>query len=196
VPIRRAERVGHDRMTLPVAPLKSPAGRVDEPEPAQQLVLDARPLGGGMVEQIGAIEGGVDYGASQGPGSGSGVGDGTGTGIGPGRGPGLGPGSGGGVGGGVYRPGGGVSPPRVLVQVKPSYTDEALRLRIQGAVVLELIVRRDGEPSDIRVVRSLDPGGLDLEPVAAVRRWRFVPGQLAGSPVDVQVTVMLDFAIR
>jgi protein TonB len=63
-------------------------------------------------------------------------------------------------------------------------------------VVLEVIVARDGCPSRIRVVRSLDRGGLDEEAVAAVAQWRFEPGRLAGVPVDVLVTIMLDFWIR
>jgi TonB family protein len=66
----------------------------------------------------------------------------------------------------------------------------------QGTVVLEVIVTRDGCTSQIRVVRSLDPGGLDEEAVSAVAQWRFEPGRLADAPVDVLVTIMLDFTIR
>ena len=196
-PIRRAERVGNDRLTIPVArPLSSVGRLVDGSAPAQQIVLDAKPLASGLIEQIGALEGGVGFGTSQGPGSGGGVGDGVGTGIGSGRGPGVGPGVGGGTGGGVYRPGGAVTPPTILSQVRPSYTTDALRNKIQGSVVLEVIVRRDGIPSDFRVVRSLDRRGLDEQAIAAVQQWRFNPGRLAGTPVDVLVTVVLDFTIH
>ena len=86
--------------------------------------------------------------------------------------------------------------PRVITEVKPLYTNEALLHRIQGTVVLELVVARDGHPTQIRVVRSLDPEGLDEQAVAAAAQWRFEPGRLAGVPVDVLVTVMLDFWIR
>jgi protein TonB len=196
-PIRRAERVGHDRMTVPVArPLSDAEHVVDVPAPSPQILLDARPLESGVNEQIGALEGGVGLETSQGPGSGGGVGDGAGTGIGSGQGPGLGPGVGGGTGGGVYRLGGGVMPPTILSQVRPSYTNDALRRKVQGTVILELIVRGDGEPSDIRVVRSLDPRGLDAQAVAAVQQWRFNPGRLGGTPVDILVTVVLDFSIH
>jgi TonB family protein len=54
---------------------------------------------------------------------------------------------------------------------------------------------KDGCPSQIRVVKSLDRG-LDEEAMAAVAQWRFEPGRLAGAPVDVLVTIMLDFSIR
>ena len=160
------------------------------------VVVEVQPLASGMIEQIGLPVGGVLFGTSTGPGSGGGVGSGVGTGIGSGRGPGIGPGAGGGIGGGIYRPGGAVTAPRVIAEVKPTYTTDALQHMIQGSVMLELVVTRDGRPSHIRVVRSLDPEGLDQQAVAAAAQWRFEPGRLAGTPVDVLVTLMLDFWIR
>jgi TonB family protein len=204
-PIRHAEGVGSDAITLrikrappatavPVGPSSTDSALDAEELPA--MVLDAKPLASGSFEHIGLPTGGVTFGDSTGPGSGGGVGTGVGTGIGPGRGPGIGPGSGGGIGGGAYRPGGAVTSPRVITEVKPTYTTDALAQRIQGTVVLELIVTRDGRPSQIRVIRSLDPDGLDRQAVAAAAQWRFEPGRLAGTPVDVLVTLMLDFSIR
>jgi TonB family protein len=196
-PIRRAERVGRDRATVPIArPLNTTGRTADVPTPAQQLLLDAKPLASGLIEQIGALEGGVTFGTSQGLGSGGGVGEGVGTGVGSGRGPGAGPGSGGGTGGGLYRPGGAVTAPTLVAQVQPSYTSDALRRKIQGTVLLEAIVRANGQPSNVRVVRSLDPDGLDEQAIEAVQQWRFNPGRLAGVPVDVLVTIVLDFSIR
>ena len=86
-------------------------------------------------------------------------------------------------------PGGAVSAPRLIKEVKPKYTSEALRNKIQGTVVLEAIVTGDGCASQIRIVRSLDRGGLDEEALTAVAQWRFEPGRLAGAPVDVLVTI-------
>ncbi|HEU4889940.1 MAG TPA: energy transducer TonB, partial [Vicinamibacterales bacterium] len=203
-PIRRALGVGSDTITLrvrkgppPAAPARTaPAPAVEEVPLLPSIVLDAKPLASGLFDQIGLPAGGVMSGTSTGPGTGGGVGTGSGTGIGSGRGPGLGPGSGGGTGGGIYRAGGAVSAPRLIKEVKPKYTAEALRNRIQGTVVLEAVVAGDGCASQIRVVRSLDRGGLDDEAVSAVAQWRFEPGRLAGAPVDVLVTIMVDFAIR
>ncbi len=195
-PIRRAEGIGHDAATLRVAKPLSTIGVKDDVASLPALVLDAKPLASGTTEQMGLPSGGVSFGTSLGPGSGGGVGEGIGTGIGSGRGPGIGPGSGGGMGGGVYRVGGGVTPPRVLTEVKPTYTPKALLERIQGSVWLELVVRADGTPSDIRVVRSLDPNGLDQQAILATSQWRFEPGRMNGKPVNVLVTVMIDFLIR
>ena len=203
-PIRRAQGIGTDRITLRVQKRPSPpapvisasAPTVEGVPPLPAIVLDAKALASGVFDQIGLPTGGVPAGTSTGPGSGGGVGTGIGTGIGAGRGPGLGPGSGGGTGGGVYRPGGAVSAPRLTRQVKPKYTSEALTNRIHGTVVLEIVVTADGCASQIRIVGSLDAGGLDEEAVAAVSQWRFEPGRLAGRPVDVLVTIALDFAVR
>jgi TonB family protein len=202
-PIRRAQGVGEDRMTLrvrkpppSVAPAQVSPPAVDPVPLLPSVVLEAKPLASGLLEQVGLPVGGTLSGTSAGSGSGGGVGTGTGTGIGSGRGPGLGPGSGGGTGGGVYRPGGAVSAPRLVKEVKPTYTPRALLDRIQGTVVLEAIVTRDGCASSIRVVGSLDRGGLDEEAIAAVVQWRFEPGRLAGAPVDVMVTIIVDFMIR
>lgn len=196
-PIRRAEGVGGDAITLRVAKPRRVQPRDSGDEVALPAVLlDARPLASGLRDLPGLPDGGVPFGMSLGPGSGGGVGEGAGSGIGAGIGPGLGPGSGGGTGGGIYRPGGTVTAPRLITQVKPKYTDEALSRKIQGTVVLQVVVRSDGRPGSIVVARSLDPGGLDDAAVAATRAWRFEPGRLAGTPVDVLVTVMLDFRIQ
>ena len=194
-PIRHAEAIGSDPVTLRVAKPPSTDDRMADAPPLPAILLDAKPLASGSSDQLGLPVGGVSYGTSTGPGSGGGVGEGVGTGIGPGRGPGIGPGSGGGMGGGAYRPGGAVTAPRVVTQVKPTYTNDALAQRVQGTVVLEFIVQSNGLPSDIRVIRSLDPG-LDEQAIIAASQWRFEPGRLAGRPVDVIVTLMLDFWIR
>jgi periplasmic protein TonB len=195
-PIRRAQGVGRDTITLRTKKPPSVIASAPEISPVPQVVVDALPLASGTFDQVGVPIGGLLDGISTGPGSGGGVGTGIGTGIGSGRGPGLGPGAGGGTGGGIYQPGGAATAPRVIAEVKPKYTNEAMRRRIQGTVALELVVTRDGRPAQIRVVRSLDPGGLDDEAVAAAAQWRFDPGRVAGTPVDVLVTLLLDFSIR
>ena len=149
-----------------------------------------------FIAEIGAPEAPSSLPFSQGPGTGGGVGTGVGTGIGSGTGPGLGPGSGGGFGGGTYRPGNGVSAPTLLSQVRPNYTSEAMRRKIQGTVILDVIVGRDGVPSAMRVVRSLDADGLDEEAMRAVQQWRFNPGRIGDTPVDVLVRIVLEFHIH
>jgi TonB family protein len=87
--------------------------------------------------------------------------------------------------------------PRVLREVKPQYTSDAMRARIQGVVLLECVVQPNGVCTEIQVVRSLDPTfGLDQEAIEALQQWRFEPGTRLGQPVPVLVTVELAFTLR
>ena len=195
-PPSRAQAAGRDRLTMQVAkPVIASEEPKDTATPPQQVVLEAKPLASGTTFITGLPDAASSLPFSQGIGSGGGVGGGRGTGIGAGTGSGVGPGSGGGFGGGAYRLGIGVIAPRLLIQVRPKYTAEALQRKIQGTVALEVIVGREGTPLAIRVTRSLDPGGLDEEAITAVREWRFTPGRLGDTPVDVLVTILLDFRI-
>jgi protein TonB len=201
-PPRIAELPGKEKITVPVekppAPTPKPPEKQKEPELVAQLNIPAVILGSSVESLPGVIasQPGLPT-ASQGSGSGGGSGTGTGSGIGPGTGSGLGPGTGGGTGGGAYRPGNGVTTPELLQEVKPAYTAEAMRAKVQGSVYLECVVRQDGSTGDCKVVRSLDPTfGLDQEAIRAARQWRFKPGMRFGQPVPVLVTIELMFTLR
>lgn len=198
--VRAAQAAGSDaitgrRRTPPPAPSTEAALPDIDEAPPPSSVLDVKPMAAGLFEQIGLPGVPPSSDSSLGPGTGGGVGSGSGTGVGPGRGSGFGDGTGGGTGGGIYRPGGAVTAPRLVEQVNPRYTPEALARSIQGTVLLEAVVTPRGTAAQLRVVRSLDPG-LDMEAIAAVEKWRFEPGRLAGQPVSVLVTIMVDFWIR
>lgn len=126
-----------------------------------------------------------------------GAGSGRGSGAGQGTGSGIGPGTGGGFGGGAYRPGAGITLPSVVREVKPAYTADAMRAKVQGSVWLECIVMPDGSVGDVKVTRSLDPiFGLDQEAIKAAKQWRFRPGMRQGDPVPVIITIELTFTLR
>ena len=92
---------------------------------------------------------------------------------------------------------GDVTCPRVLHEVRPAYTQDAMRAKIQGSVVLEIIVRPDGSVGNVQVIRSLDHNfGLDEQAVSAAKRWRFAPGTRNGEPVPVVMTIELTFTFR
>ena len=129
---------------------------------------------------------------SNGTGSGGGIGAGSGGGVGVGHGPGVGAGSGGGIGGGVYKVGGGISAPEAISSPDPDYTEEARKAKKQGTCVLWLIVDSAGQPRDIKVVRGLGLG-LDAKALEAVKQWRFQPALKDGKPVDVQISVEVEF---
>jgi periplasmic protein TonB len=198
-PPKKAELPGKEKITVPVEkpPAPTPEPPKEEPKPAEELVIPAKTMAAAEQALPGTIAIEAPPTISQGTGSGGGAGTGTGSGIGPGQGSGLGPGTGGGTGGGAYRPGSGVSLPEVLTEVKPQYTAEAMRAKVQGVVWLECIVMPDGSVGDVKVTKSLDPVfGLDQEAIKAARRWRFKPGMRQGQPVPVIITIELTFTLR
>jgi TonB family protein len=129
---------------------------------------------------------------SNGTGSGAGIGSGSGGGVGSGSGPGVGPGSGGGIGGGVFRIGKGVTPPRVIYQTDPEFSEEARKAKYQGTCVLGLIVDENGRPTNIRVLSALGMG-LDEKAIESVKNWKFEPGKKDGHDVRVEIAVEVDF---
>ncbi len=197
-PPKKAELPGKEKITVPAVKPPEPTPEPPKPEPPKQeeLNIPAQTLAAATQTTPGAIESNQDS-ASQGVGTAGGAGTGTGTGIGQGQGSGLGQGTGGGTGGGVFRPGNGVDLPRVEREVKPQYTAEAMRAKVQGTVLLECVVLPDGSVGNVQVVKSLDSAfGLDQEAIKAAKQWRFRPGTRLGQPVAVLVTIELTFTLR
>ena len=96
----------------------------------------------------------------------------------------------------AVRPGNGVTIPRLIRNVKPQYTPEAMRAKIQGSVMVECVVNTDGTVSNARVIRSLDATfGLDQEAIKAAKQWLFAPGTRNGEPVPVMVSIELTFTL-
>lgn len=90
------------------------------------------------------------------------------------------------------RPGG--KAPHLRAKTEPMYSNIARLVHHQGTAVLTLVVGSDGQPSNIRVLRSLG-FGLDEHAVTAVSKWRFEPGELDGKPVPIQATIEVNFRL-
>jgi periplasmic protein TonB len=195
-PPRKAELPDKQKVTVPVAqPPKMQAP--EPPKPEQKVNVPIQPIASGVQELPGSISQVVSPTLSQGSGTGGGAGTGTGVGIGSGQGSGLGPGYGGGFGGGAYRPGNGVTQPTLVREVKPNYTADAMRAKIQGVVWLEAVVMENGSVGQVRVTRSLDPTfGLDQEAERTVKKWLFRPGTRLGQPVPVVIEIEMSFTLR
>jgi periplasmic protein TonB len=197
-PPRKAELPGKEKITVPVVKPPKPDPTPPKPdEPPPQMNIPAQRMETGVQELPGSIANLPALPTSQGPGNGGGAGTGEGTGIGPGKGSGLGPGEGGGTGGGFYRPGNGVTSPRLIQEFKPGYTSEAMRAKIQGVVLMEAVVNVDGSVGNVHITRSLDPTfGLDQEAIKTVKKWRFAPGTRFGQAVPVLVEIEMTFTLR
>ena len=84
--------------------------------------------------------------------------------------------------------------PKKIVDMRPVYPDVARQARIEGTVILEAVLDRNGRVDQVRVVKSvplLDPAALD-----AVRQWRYTPSVLNGQPVAVLMTVTIRFTLQ
>lgn len=185
-PPKKAELPGEEEITVPA--VEEPKPEPEPEEPPQQLNIPAQTMAAATQTAPGVIQ--SDSASTS-------TGSGIGTGGGEGQGSGLGPGLGGGVGGGVYRPGSGIQLPRIVREVKPQYTAEAMRAKVQGVVLLECVVLATGSVGNCDLVRSLDPVfGLDQEAVRAAKQWQFQPGTRFGEPVNVLVTIELTFTLR
>jgi len=86
----------------------------------------------------------------------------------------------------VYRPGADIRPHIVLTKPKPEYTQEARLAKLEGSVLLSLVVAKDGRAREIHVERLLGLG-LDEEAVENVRAWKLQPGTKDDNPVDVRI---------
>ena len=95
----------------------------------------------------------------------------------------------------ALRIGNGVTPPTVLSRVEPHYTQEARLARLNGVVVLQVVVKNDGTVDVIRVVQGLAHGLTDSA-VEALKQWKFGPGKKDGQDVDVALNIEINFNLH
>ena len=83
----------------------------------------------------------------------------------------------------------------VLVQrVSPVYPSAALQSQLQGQVLVNATIGKDGIPRNLTVIRGdqrLIPAAL-----AAIGQWRYRPATLAGEPIETQIEITIDFHLK
>jgi TonB family protein len=77
----------------------------------------------------------------------------------------------------------------------PHYPEEARHARVQGVVILQTIIDKVGNVTDVKVLKGL-PSGLTEAAVEAVSSWRFKPATLEGKPVAVYYLVTVSFSVQ
>jgi protein TonB len=87
----------------------------------------------------------------------------------------------------------GVSQGLLIKRVQPRYPQNALSMRIQGAVLLEATINKEGNIGNLKVV-SGDPV-LARAAADAVRQWRYKPYYLNGEPVDIETQITINFKL-
>jgi periplasmic protein TonB len=90
--------------------------------------------------------------------------------------------------------GGAIRPPARLTYVEPAMPQIAQAAAVQGVVILEIVIGRDGHVTGAKVLRPVPL--LDQSALDAVRQWTFMPTLLNGVPVEVIMTITVSFPPR
>ncbi len=91
---------------------------------------------------------------------------------------------------------GGINTPVVLAKTTPKYTDEALRAKVSGVVLLQAVVRKDGRADNFKVIRGLGHGLEESAIREIASNWKFRPATRQGKNIDSVVYVEVDFQLR
>ena len=87
----------------------------------------------------------------------------------------------------------GVAAGMLVLQIKPQYPRLAMQARVQGSVVLQAVIGKDGTVRDLRVLSGhplLTPAAIE-----AVRQWRYRPYLLNNVPVEVDTQINVNFTL-
>ena len=95
---------------------------------------------------------------------------------------------------GVYEIGNGVKAPRPVSTPDAEYTDRARKKKINGTVIVAMIVTPEGNVRDVKVIKTLDKD-LDKQALAAVSKWTFEPATKEGIPVAVHLKAEVSFRL-
>jgi len=87
----------------------------------------------------------------------------------------------------------GVSQGLLIKRVQPRYPQNALAMRVQGAVQLQATINKEGNISNLKVVSG--DAVLARSATEAVRQWRYKPYYLNGEPVDIETQITVNFKL-
>jgi TonB family protein len=85
-------------------------------------------------------------------------------------------------------------PPKVTRRGEVEYSEEARKKRINGAVLISLLVTEEGLPAEVHVVRGMGYG-LDEKAMEAVRQYRFQPAMKDGKPIAQHISIEVNFQL-
>lgn len=92
----------------------------------------------------------------------------------------------------VYEVGGEVKSPKLVHYVEPSFSPKANEAYVEGTVRISTIITKTGAATNPRVLSGLNTEE-DRTAIEALKQWKFEPGTRNGQPVNVRVTVEINF---
>jgi len=84
--------------------------------------------------------------------------------------------------------------PEAITRIPPTYPDIAREAGVDGTVLVQALVGKDGKVKDVKVTKSIPM--LDASAVAAVKQWVFKPALSNNKPVAVWVAVPVKFSLH
>jgi len=96
---------------------------------------------------------------------------------------------------GPIQVGGDVLPPEKTFAPQPQYTEIARKARLQGVVIVQAIIDKGGNVTNVKVLKGLGMG-LDQAAVDAIKKWKFEPATLNGKPVAVYYNLTVNFRLQ
>ena len=94
------------------------------------------------------------------------------------------------------RVGGNVQATKIVKMVRPAYPAISKAAGVEGAVILEAVITKEGNVQSLRVMNGQIDPDLAKAAVEAVSQWQYQPTLLNGQPVEVLVTITVNFAIQ
>lgn len=92
----------------------------------------------------------------------------------------------------VYEPGPAVKAPKLVHYVEPEFSANSKEAFVEGVVKVSTVVTDEGKVSTCKVVSGLN-AEEDRTALEALKKWTFQPGTKDGKPVNVRVTVEIEF---
>ncbi len=89
----------------------------------------------------------------------------------------------------------GITPPKLLEVASPEYTPEAKKAKIEGDVLLTIVIDQNGDVVDAVVKKGLGKG-LDEQAIAAVKVWKYKPATKDDEPIAVKMDVTTTFMLH
>ncbi|MBZ5495269.1 MAG: TonB family protein [Acidobacteriia bacterium] len=93
----------------------------------------------------------------------------------------------------IYQIGGPVTDPVPVQRPTPAFTAQARERKVEGSVLLAVVIGKDGAVRNVKVLRGLGYGLDESAADTVTKRWLFKPSTLNGQPVSVQAMIEVTF---
>jgi len=90
----------------------------------------------------------------------------------------------------------GLTNPEVIVDVQPDYPLIAKRAGVGGQVVIRAVIDKQGSVKSVELLKGLGQFGMDEAALDAVKRRKYKPGMLEGKPVEVIMTIRVNYILQ